>query len=859
MVEFSMQENHDIISVNIETELKQSYLDYAMSVIVGRALPDVRDGLKPVHRRVLYAMYELNNDWNKPYKKSARIVGDVIGKYHPHGDTAVYDSIVRLAQPFSMRYPLVDGQGNFGSIDGDSAAAMRYTEVRMKKITHSLLADLEKETVDFQPNYDGNESAPCVLPTRVPNLLVNGTTGIAVGMATNIPPHNLSEVINGCIALIDNPDISFQEIIKHIPGPDFPTSSMILGRSGIINAYKTGKGRVVIRSRTHYEDMGFNKQRIIVDELPYQVNKARLIEKIAFLVKNKKIEGISELRDESDKDGIRVVIELKKNENADVILNNLFKQTQLQQVFSINMVALCDNQPRVLSLIKILQEFIRHRKDVVTKRCKFELNKARRRCHSLEGLGVALSNIDEMISIIKLSKNPQLAKQALQDKLWNPGIVAKLINSADDVRPINLAENLGLQDDGYRLSPEQAQVILDLRLHRLTALEQDKIIDEYQSILQCIFELLDILKDPEKLMGIIRQELVDIKEEFGDKRKTEITDSEIDISIEDLIDDEEVVVTLSHQGYIKYQPLNTYRAQRRGGKGKTATKVKDEDFVEKLIVSNTHDHLLCFSSIGKVYWLKAYQIPQASRISKGKPIINLLPLDRKTSEKITAILPIKDLQEELFVFMATSRGTVKKVPLNDFSRPRNGGIFAIKLINDDNLIGIDITNGKQDIMLFTDHGKVNRFNESLVRSMGRTAKGVRGIKLGKDQKVTDLVIVKENGSILTTTVNGFGKRTAISEFRTTGRGGQGVISIQVSSRNGKAISSSQVYPNDEAILISSQGTMVRIRVEEVSLVGRNTQGVKLINLNEGEKLVALQRVEEMDLINEIEENEKDNS
>lgn len=846
-----MQTNTDIIPVNIETELKQSYLDYAMSVIIGRALPDVRDGLKPVHRRVLYAMHELNNDWNKPYKKSARIVGDVIGKYHPHGDNAVYDSIVRLAQPFSVRYPLIDGQGNFGSIDGDSAAAMRYTEVRMAKITHSLLADLEKETVDFQPNYDGNEFAPSVLPTRVPNLLVNGTTGIAVGMATSIPPHNLSEVINGCIALIDNPEISFQEIIKYIPGPDFPTAGIILGRSGIIDAYKTGKGRVVMRSKTHFEDApGSNKQNIIVDELPFQVNKARLIEKIAILVKNKKIEGISELRDESDKDGIRVVIELKRNENPDIVLNNLFKQTQLQQVFSINIVALCDNQPKTLNLIDVLKEFILHRKEIVTRRCKFELNKARNRCHILEGLGIALSNIDEMIRIIKSSSTPQLAKKALQEKTWPPGMVAKLINRTDDIRPISLSDKLGLQENGYKLSEKQAQAILELRLHRLTALEQDKIIDEYQSILKDIFELLDILGSHDKLMQVIREELVQIKEEFGDARRTEITDSEIDISTEDLIEEEEIVVTLSHQGYIKYQPLNSYKAQRRGGKGKTATKVKSEDFVAKLVVSNTHDHLLCFSSIGKVYWLKAYQIPLASRTSKGKPIVNLLPLNNTVNEKITAILPVKNLSEELFVFMATAFGTVKKVPLHDFSRPRNGGIIAINLIEDDRLIGIDITNGKQDIMLFTDHGKVNRFKESLVRPMGRNAKGIRGIKLGPGHSVTDLVIVKKNGSILTTTVNGFGKRTSIEEFRTTGRGGQGVISIQVNERNGKAISSSQVYDNDEAILISSQGTMVRIRVDEVSLVSRNTQGVKLINLNEGEKLVALQCVDEMDLIEE---------
>lgn len=848
-----MQLNQEIIPVNIEKELKQSYLDYAMSVIVGRALPDVRDGLKPVHRRVLYAMHELNNDWNKPYKKSARIVGDVIGKYHPHGDTAVYDSIVRLAQPFSVRYPLVDGQGNFGSIDGDAAAAMRYTEVRMQKITHEIMADLDKETVDFQPNYDGNEHAPSVLPTKVPNLLINGTTGIAVGMATNIPPHNLTEVINGCIAYIDNPNIGLAELLQHIPGPDFPTAGYIIGKKGIVDAYNTGKGRVVMRAKTSIEELANSKNNIIINELPYQVNKARLIEKIAMLVKAKKIEGISELRDESDKDGIRVVIELKRGENVDVILNNLFQQTQMQQVFSINIVALCDNQPRTLGLKDILHEFIKHRIEVVTRRCKFELKKAKDRCHILEGLGVALSNIDEIIKIIKSSKTPQIANQALQDKLWPAGIVSTLIKADINIKPLTIPPECGLQNAHYKLSPLQAQAILDLRLHRLTALEQDKIITEYQEILAKIFELLDILGSKDKLMAIIKQELIKVKEEFGDKRKTEIVDAEIDITIEDLIDEEEIVVTMSHQGYIKYQPLSDYKAQRRGGKGKTATKVKDEDFVAKLIVTNTHDHLLCFSTRGKLYWLKAFQIPQASRTSKGKPIINLLPLDSSVNEKITTILPIKELSAELFVFMATAHGTVKKVPLKDFSKPRNGGIIAINLNEDDTLIGANITNGQQNIMLFTNHGKVNRFDETLVRPMGRSAQGVRGIKLNKGGLVTDLVIVSEQGSILTTTTNGFGKRTNISEFRTTGRGGQGVISIQVNERNGNAIRSAQVYENDEAILISDQGTMVRIRVNDVSLVGRNTQGVKLINLHPGERLVGLQRIDEMDLTNDNEE------
>lgn len=840
-----MQNQSDISPINIEHELKQSYLDYAMSVIVGRALPDVRDGLKPVHRRVLYAMYELNNAWNKPYKKSARVVGDVIGKYHPHGDSAVYESIVRLAQPFSVRYPLVDGQGNFGSVDGDSAAAMRYTEVRMAKITHSMLTDLDKETVDFSPNYDGNEFAPNVLPTKIPNLLVNGTTGIAVGMATNIPPHNLTEIINGCIGIIDNPNITLAELLEHIPGPDLPTAATIVGKAGIIQAYQTGRGKIVMRSKTHTEERASNKQNIIIDELPFQVNKARLIEKIAILVKNKQVEGITEIRDESDKDGIRVVIELRRNENSEVILNQLFKHTQMQQVFSINMVALHHNQPKTLSLPEILSAFIEHRKETVTRRCLFELRKARERCHSLEGLAIALGNIDAMISVIKEASSPQIAKQQLLARTWPGSSIAGLVTGNAMLRPDNLDESYGLHANAYQLSPEQAQAILDLKLHRLTGLEQDKIFNEYQSIAAKIAELVAILGSREKLLAIIRQELIEIKEEFGDKRRTEILPDEADISLEDLIDEEEVVVTLSHHGYIKYQALNDYKAQRRGGKGKSITKVKEEDFVQKLIVANTHDNLLCFSSIGKLYWLKAYQIPQASKNAKGKPIINMLPIDSELNEKITAILPVKDLQTEQTVFMATAKGIVKKVALKDFSRPRSGGIFAISLDEDDSLIGVDITMGNQEIMLFTDAGKVNRFSENLVRTMGRTARGVRGIKLADSNKVTDLVIIKGEGNILTTTVNGFGKRTPISEFRTTSRGGQGVIAIQVNERNGKSIKSEQVYDDDEAILISDQGTMVRIRVGEISIVGRNTQGVKLINLRNDEKLVGLQRVDEM--------------
>ncbi|KTD70392.1 DNA gyrase, subunit A, type II topoisomerase [Legionella santicrucis] len=858
----------EVLPVNIEDELKQSYLDYAMSVIVGRALPDVRDGLKPVHRRVLYAMSELGNDWNKPYKKSARVVGDVIGKYHPHGDTAVYDTIVRMAQPFSMRYLLVDGQGNFGSVDGDAPAAMRYTEVRMSKVAHALLADLDKETVDFSPNYDETEFAPVVLPSRVPNLLVNGSSGIAVGMATNIPPHNLSEVINACIALVDDPEISLDEIMQIIPGPDFPTAAIINGRAGIIQGYRTGKGRAIIRARTEIEtDEDSGRQSIIITELPYQVNKARLVERIAELVRDKKIEGISGLRDESDKQGMRVVIELKRQEIADVILNNLYTQTQMQNVFGINMVALVDGQPRTLNLKQILEYFIKHRREVVTRRTLFELKKARSRAHLLEGLGIALANIDEMIALIKQSPTPQDAKQALLAKLWQPGMVKAMLERAgsDASRPDDLAAEFGLSPEGYKLSEAQAQAILELRLHRLTALEQDKILAEFEELLALIRELLEILASPERLMQVIRDELVEIKTQFGDERRTEIIESQEDLTIEDLITEENVVVTLSHQGYVKYQPISAYQAQRRGGKGKSATNVKDEDFVSRLVIASTHDTLLCFSNHGKLYWLKAYELPLASRISRGRPIINILPLAE--GEEINAMLPVREYLDGYYVFMATKKGTVKKVPLNAFSRPRSNGIIAVDLDEDDSLVGVDITDGSKDIMLFTDAGKVVRFDESKVRPMGRTARGVRGIRIEEEQAVISLVVAHLDGTILTATENGYGKRTSIDEYRVSGRGGQGVISIQVNERNGKVVRSVQVTDADEAMLITDKGTLVRFKVNELSVIGRNTQGVRLINVSSGEKVVGMQKIEDLgedsndvnDDIVEIEESSDDNS
>ncbi len=848
----------EIIPVTIEHELKQSYLDYAMSVIVGRALPDVRDGLKPVHRRVLFAMSELGNDWNKPYKKSARVVGDVIGKYHPHGEAAVYDTIVRMAQPFSLRYMLIDGQGNFGSVDGDAPAAMRYTEVRMSRLAHSLLADLDKETVDFLPNYDETEFYPSVMPTRVPNLLVNGSSGIAVGMATNIPPHNLNEVIDACIALIDDPTADLDKLMEYVLGPDFPTAGIISGRAGIVEAYRTGRGRIFVRARTNIEtDENSGKQAIIVTELPYQVNKARLIEKIAELVKDKKIEGITALRDESDKDGMRIYIELRRGENADVMLNNLYSQTQLQAVFGINMVALIDGRPRVLNLSEILHAFLRHRREVVTRRTIYNLRKTRERAHILEGLGVALSNIDEMIALIKASTNPAEAKEKLLNRQWHTGIVAQMLEraGAQASRPEDLPAEFGFFTEGYRLSPAQAQAILDLRLHRLTGLEQDKIIDEYQQLLITIKDLLDILANPDRLLRVIKDELLEIKSQFGDVRRTEIQSTQLDLTIEDLITEQDLVVTLSHEGYAKTQPLDEYKAQRRGGKGKAATAVKDEDFVEHLLIANSHDTILCFSSEGKVYWLKVYQLPQAGRLSRGKPIINLLPLQE--NERITAILPVREFDESKNVFMATAQGTVKKVNLTEFSRPRTSGIIAIDLRDGDKLVGVAITEGNSEIMLLSNAGKAIRFSEDEVRAMGRSATGVRGMRLQNDQKVISLLVVKADGAILTATENGFGKRTVIDDYRVTGRGGQGVISIQVNERNGNVVGAILVFPTDEIMLITDGGTMVRTPVEGISLVGRNTQGVKLIQLSEQEKLTGISRIEELEEENEnlnVEEN-----
>lgn len=846
----------EIITIPVEEELKKSYLDYAMSVIIGRALPDVRDGLKPVHRRVLFAMHELSNDWNKPYKKSARVVGDVIGKYHPHGDVAVYDTIVRMAQPFSMRYLLIDGQGNFGSVDGDSPAAMRYTEVRMSKLAHALLADLDKDTVDFTPNYDGNEFMPTVLPTRTPNLLVNGASGIAVGMATNIPPHNLNEVVDACLLLLDNPEVTLEDLMQHIHGPDFPTAGIIQGRAGILEAYRTGRGRIYVRAKIEVEvDEKSNKQSIIVKELPYQVNKARLIETIAELVKEKRLEGITALRDESDKDGMRVVIELRRGEVLDVVLNNLYIQTQMQTVFGINMVALVDGRPRLLNLKQIIESFIRHRREVVTRRTRYELRKARERAHVLEGLGVALANIDEVIALIKAAKDPSEAKEQLIQKTWQSGVVSEMVLRAGSEisRPQDLESQFGLQEAGYRLSPVQAQAILDMRLHRLTGLEQDKIIEEYKQVLEFIKSLLEILSNPERLREVIRAELMEVREQFGDKRRTEIVSSSNDMTMEDLITPEDVVVTLSHEGYAKIQSLDTYQAQRRGGKGKAATLVKDEDFVERLLVANTHDTLLCFSSIGKVYWLKVYQLPQAGRTSRGKPIINLLPLQE--GERISAIMAIQQFSADHFVFMATEQGTVKKVSLMDFSRPRSSGIIAIDLEETDHLVGVGLTHGDNDVMLFTNAGKVIRFHEGQVRCMGRNARGVRGVKLAEKQRLISLIIVQETGDILTATENGYGKRTPVDDYRLTGRGGQGVISIQVSQRNGDVVGALQVVPSDQVMLITNRGTLVRTRVEEISVVGRNTQGVRLINLNEGEKLSGLQRIEEVEGSEEVVEAE----
>jgi len=865
----------EIIPINIEDELRNSYLDYAMSVIVGRALPDVRDGLKPVHRRVLFAMHELSNDWNKPYKKSARVVGDVIGKYHPHGDYAVYDTIVRMAQDFSMRYTLVDGQGNFGSVDGDSAAAMRYTEIRMDRMAHELLADLEKETVDWVPNYDGTEQIPAVLPTKIPNLLVNGSSGIAVGMATNIPPHNLTEVVDGCLALMENPALTVDELLPLIPGPDFPTGGIINGRSGIIDAYRTGRGKIYVRARTEIEtDEKSGKESIIVTELPYTVNKARLVEKIAELVKDKKVEGITALRDESDKDGMRVVIELRRGEVADVILNNLYTHTQMQNVFGMNMVALVNGQPKTLTLKEMLEAFIDHRREVVTRRTVFELRKARERAHILEGLAIALANIDPVIELIKNSASPADAKQGLVSRGWALGAVAEMLERAgnDAARPEWLEPEFGIRDGHYFLTEQQAQAILDLRLHKLTGLEHEKILEEYRELLNEIAELLRILASTERLMEVIREELEYVKAQFGDKRRTEIQAASVEINMEDLITPTDVVVTLSHEGYVKYQPLSDYEAQRRGGRGKAAAKVKDEDFVEQLLVANTHDTVLCFSTLGKVYWLKVYQIPEASRTARGRPIINLLPLDE--NERITAILPVKSYDDDKYVFFATANGTVKKTALSAFSRPLSSGIRAITLKEGDELIGVDITDGSNEIMLFSDAGKVVRFaegnsrgneadsdaddeaeeseNENAessssgkgIRPMGRTAAGVRGIKLADGDKVVSLIVPRGDGAVLTATENGYGKRTALSEYPLKNRATLGVISIQVSERNGKVVGAIQVDESDEIMLITNAGTLVRTRVSEVGLIGRNTAGVRLIRTGDDEKLVSLERVAE---------------
>ena len=837
---------HDVSPVNIEDELKQSYLDYAMSVIVGRALPDVRDGLKPVHRRVLFAMNELKNDFNKPYKKSARVVGDVIGKYHPHGDSAVYDTIVRMAQDFSLRYTLVDGQGNFGSIDGDSAAAMRYTEIRMQKLAHDLLADLDKETVDFVPNYDGTEHIPDVLPTRVPNLLINGSSGIAVGMATNIPPHNLKEVVQGCLAFIDNNDITIDELMEIIPGPDFPTGATINGRAGIVQAYRTGRGRIYVRAKADIErDDKTNKETIIITEIPYQLNKTRLIEKIAELVKEKKIEGISELRDESTKD-IRVVIELKRGEIGEVILNNLYAQTQMEGVFGINVVALVDGQPRTLNLKQLLKYFVRHRREVVTRRTIYLLRKARERGHILEGLAVAIANIDEVITLIKSSPSPAEAKEGLLTRGWSASSVTQFLERAGDdaCRPEGLGSEFGLRDGKYFLSPAQAQAILELRLHRLTGMEHDKLLDEYQEKVERIAEFLEILGNPDRLMEVIREELVEIENNYGDERRTDIQSSKRDLTIEDLITEEDRVVTISHGGYAKTQALSDYQAQRRGGTGKAATSVKDEDFVEHLLIASTHDTILCFTNAGKVYWLKVFQIPLAGRQSRGRPIINLLPLD--DGERITSILPVREYDDDHFIFMATANGTVKKTPLTQFSRPRTSGLRAIDLDEGNNLVGTAITDGQCDVMLFSSAGKAVRFNENDVRSMGRTSKGVRGIRLAEDQDVISMVIPAAEGKVLTVSENGYGKRTNLEEYPTKGRAGKGMIAMQTSDRNGKMVGAVQVFDGDEIMLISDQGTLVRTRVDEVSVSGRNTQGVRVIKVKDGEHLMGVERIEEND-------------
>ena len=838
----------ETLPISLEDEMRRSYLDYAMSVIVGRALPDVRDGLKPVHRRVLYAMHELSNDYNKPYKKSARIVGDVIGKYHPHGDTAVYDTIVRMAQDFSLRYMLVDGQGNFGSVDGDNAAAMRYTEIRMAKIAHELLADIDKETVDFGPNYDGSEHEPLIMPARIPNLLINGSSGIAVGMATNIPPHNLNEVLDACFALLKNPETTVEELIELVPAPDFPTAGIIYGTVGVKEGYRTGRGRVVMRGRTHFEDMDKGgRQSIIIDELPYQVNKKTLIEKIAELVNEKKIEGISDLRDESDKSGMRVVIELKRGEIPDVVLNNLYKQTQLQDTFGMNMVALLDGQPRLLNLKQMLEAFLRHRREVVTRRTVFELRKARERGHVLEGLAVALANVDEMIAIIKAAPTPPEAKKDLMAKSWQSPVVEEMLKRAamEAARPEGLAVNFGLTPNGYKLSDVQAQEILQMRLQRLTGLEQDKIVNEYKEVMDIIADLLDILATPARVTAIITDELTEIRRQFGDKRRSEIVENAQDLSLEDLIAPQDVVVTLSHTGYIKSQPLDEYRAQKRGGRGKQAAATKEDDFIDKMFVANTHDYILCFSNRGRVYWLKVYEVPQGSRASRGKPIVNLFPLEE--NEKINAILSVKSFDENHFIFMATSLGTVKKTALTEFSNPRKSGIIAINLDEGDYLVGAEITNGSNDVVLVSNGGKAVWFDENEVREMGRATRGVRGMKLAEGQQVLSLLIASnDQQTVMVATENGYGKRTVLADFRRSGRGTQGVKAIAVSERNGLVVAAKLVSDEDEIMLITTGGVLIRTRVSEIRELGRATQGVTLINLGEGEKLSGIEKIVETD-------------
>ncbi len=837
----------ETLVVSLEGEMRKSYLEYAMSVIVGRALPDVRDGLKPVHRRALFSMHELSNDWNKAYKKSARIVGDVIGKYHPHGDTAVYDTIVRMAQPFSLRYPLVDGQGNFGSVDGDNAAAMRYTEIRMSRIAHELLADLDKETVDFGPNYDGSEHEPLVFPARFPNLLVNGSSGIAVGMATNIPPHNLNEVVDACLALLKNPEMDIEQLIEMIPAPDFPTAAFIYGTAGIKEGYRTGRGRVIMRARCHIEDMDKgNRQCIVIDELPYQVNKATLLMKIGELVREKRIEGISEIRDESDKSGMRAVIELKRGEVAEVILNQLYKETQLQDSFGMNMVALLDGRPQLLNLKQFLDAFLRHRREVVTRRTVFELRKARDRGHVLEGLAVALSNVDEVIALIKAAATPAIAKQELMAHAWSSSLVEDMLSRVSDAsRPENLLPEFGLVGKGkeraYKLSDIQAQAILELRLQRLTGLEQDKIVGEYREVMDKIADLLDILAKPERITQIIGDELIAIKSQYGDKRRSEIITHTQDMSMEDLIAPEDVVVTLSHGGYMKAQKLDEYRAQKRGGRGKQAASTKEDDFVDNLFIANTHNFILCFSSRGRVYWIKVYDVPQGSRTSRGRPIVNLLPLEE--GEKINAILPVKEFSEEQFVFFATAKGTVKKTALSDFANPRKAGIIAINLDEGDYLIGVALTDGKHDVMLFSDGGKAVRFDENDVRSMGRVSRGVRGMKLAAKQHVIALLVAEnEQQSVLTATENGYGKRTSIVEYTRHGRGTQGMIAIKTSERNGKVVAATLVNVEDEIMLIGTNGVLIRTRVKEIREMGRTAQGVTLINLGKGDKLAGLSRI-----------------